>query len=287
MSAVQDVLNWTYTATQPTKKPAPLTAGGKIFVGASRSNQSRELAILVLDAADGKLLKTITIGTHVVDPNQLYYDRGSEPSMLLYRDRLYVDTHAGALVSIEPSSGTIDWGILYESPPPQTGYYYYQYEPPRYAISGPMFSGGLLFTKGMRSPRMLGVRADGPALAWNRPVDRASTLAAADDHCLYMAGDELSAYSLESQELLWSAQLPSTAIWSVPVVTKTRLYQFTSRGIYEVEKQTGRLKKLFRGIDLDAFGGTLLVTPKALVTVSNLAITAYPLNSDPAGTKTE
>jgi outer membrane protein assembly factor BamB len=270
----------------PRKKTPPAAGGTMIYVGACRASQSRELALLVLDAKDGKLQKTVTIGTHVVDPNQVYYERASAPSVLPLGDRLFVDTHAGALVSIEPRSGTIDWGVLYESPPPQTGYYYYEYQPPQYGVSGPMSAAGLLFAKGMRSPRMLGLRADGPAMSWNRPVERTAILVGADDQRVYLGGPELVAYSLSSQELLWSTRLPQSAVWSVPIITRNRLYQFTSRGIYEVDKKTGRVEKVFRGVDLDALGGSLWVTPAALVTVSNLAITAYPLNWSATATGT-
>ena len=62
----------------------------------------------------------------------------------------------------------------------------------------------------------------------------------------------------------------------MPRLTKNRLYQFTLRGVCEVDKTTGELLRIFRGVDLDSFGGLLFVTPRALVTVSNLAITAYP-----------
>jgi outer membrane protein assembly factor BamB len=278
LTAVQEVLNWSYTPIAPLKKSVPQATGGLVYVGASRTNKGTELSLLVLEAASGKLLKNVTLGTHVVDPNQMYYDRAPEPTLLLLGGRLYVDTHAGALVSIEPQSGTIDWGIVYDSPPPQTGYYYYEYQPPQLSISGPISSAGLLFAKGMRSHRMLGVQADGPAMAWTRPVDRSAVLASVDEDCIYLGGEELLAYDRKTQELLWSTRLPRSAAWSIPVATKTRLYQFTSRGIYEVNKKTGLVENVFRGIDLDAFGGSLLVTPTALVTVSNLAITAYSRN---------
>ncbi len=262
----------------------PYLAGNMVYVGANRTNQGRELAVLVLDAKDGKLLKTVVLGNHAVDQNQVYGERVSEPSFLFHRDRLFVDTHAGALISVQPQAGSIDWGILYDSPPAQTGYYYYEYQPPQFSVGAPAFAGGLLFSKGMRSSRLVAVQPDGPALAWNRPVAKSAVVIGVDDDCIYLGGEELCAYSLKTQELMWASQLPRTAAWSVPVMTKTRIYQFTSRGICEVDKQTGRLLKIFRGIDLDSFGGSIFLTPKALVTVSNMAITAYPLNFAPPET---
>lgn len=276
LTAIQDVTNWTYTSTTPKDGPEPIPGSGLVYIGATRTTKNTELSLLALDAGTGKLIKSITLGSHAVDPNQVYYDRPSEPSILPLGGRLIVETHAGALMSVEPQSGTIDWGIMYESPPPQTGYYYYEYQPPQLAVGDPIVSDGLLFTKGMRSHRLVALRTDAPGLAWNRPVDRAAVVIGIDAERVYVAGEDLMAYSLKTQELLWSTRLPRSATWSTPVVTQNRIYQFTSRGIYEVNKANGNVENLFRGTDLDAFGGSLLVTPRALVTVSNLAITAYP-----------
>ena len=260
----------------------PYLSGDQAYVGGSRTGQGRELAVLVLNAKDGKLIRTITLGNHAVDQNQVYGDRIALPTFLVHNDRLYVDTHAVALVSVQPQTGNMDWGILYDSPPPMLGYNY-NYDPPPLGVSGPIRSAGLLFSKGMRSPRLLGVRTDGPALEWKRPVSKTAVIVAADDQRIYLGGEELTAYSLKTQELLWATQLPRTAAWSLPLVTKTRLYQFTSRGICAIDKQSGEVVQIFRGADLDSLGGSLFVTPKALVTVSNLGITAYPRNSTASG----
>jgi outer membrane protein assembly factor BamB len=285
LTAIQHIKNWTYTSTTPKAAPkttpeAPIGTG-LVYVGATRTTKNTELSLLALDAATGKLIKSITLGSHAVDPNQVYFERPSEPSIVPLGGRIFVETHAGALVSVEPQSGTIDWGIMYESPPPQQGYYYYEYQPPQLAVGDPILSNGMLFTKGMRSQRLVALKTDSPGLAWNRAVDRAAAVIGIDAERVYVSGEELMAYSLKTQEVLWSTRLPRSASWSTPVVTQNRIYQFTSRGIYEINKETGSVENLFRGVDLDAFGGSLLVTPKALVTVSNLAITAYSRESSP------
>ncbi len=76
---------------------------------------------------------------------------------------------------------------------------------------------------------------------------------------------------------MWSTPLPQTVAWSQPLVTKNRFYQFTSRGVCEVDKASGRLVNLFRGDDLDSLGGAMFVVPGTLVTVSNVGLTAYAL----------
>jgi outer membrane protein assembly factor BamB len=263
---------------------APFVAGDVAFIGAQRNRQGRDLAILILEAQSGKLQKTVTVGNYAVDMNQLYNNSAntaSRPTFALSGDRLYVDTHAGALVSINPQSGAINWAVMYESPVPPTGYGYYRYQPPQSDVSGPLVVGGLIFAKGMRSPRLVGVAADGPRLVWNRPATDSAVLVGADDERIYLGGDELAAYSLKTQELAWATKLPRSAEWSVPLVTAGRIYQFTSRGVCEVDKTTGEIVNIFRGDDLDSLGGALFVTGGKLVTVSNLGITAYDLDAPP------
>ena len=54
------------------------------------------------------------------------------------------------------------------------------------------------------------------------------------------------------------------------------LWQLTPRGIFEVDPQSGRVRRIFRGDDLGASGGDLLVTDRWLLAVSNRTISAYP-----------
>ena len=65
----------------------------------------------------------------------------------------------------------------------------------------------------------------------------------------------------------------------VPLMTEHRYYQFTPRGIYEVDKSNGQVVHLFRGADRDSGGGAILTTPELLITISPHAITAYPLKT--------
>jgi hypothetical protein len=63
-----------------------------------------------------------------------------------------------------------------------------------------------------------------------------------------------------------------------PLLAGNRLYVFSSRGIYEIDTATGDPTRApFRGADLDSLGGALLRCGDRLVSVSNLAVTAYPL----------
>ena len=260
---------------------APLVVGDVVYIGAQRNRQGRELSLLVLGASDGKLRKTIAIGNYAVDQNQLYNNVAARPTFALDADRLYLDTNAGALVAVNPQAGLIDWAMMYESPAPPAGYNN-GYQPPQSSASRPLVAGGMVFAKGMRSPRLVGVAADGPKLTWNRPTSDSAMLVGVDDERIYLAGEDLTAYSRKTQELLWATQLPRSAEWTAPLMTATRIYQFTSRGVCEVDKKSGDILRIFRGDDLGSLGGSLFVAGGKLITVSNVAVTAYPLGGSPS-----
>ena len=205
LSTVQKVLDWTFTPTATHRSDAP--QANTIYVGASRNNQGRELAVLVLAAKDGKLLKTISLGNYAVDQNQIYGERIAQPTFFLGGDRLYVDTHGERWYRSSPA-GASSTGASATTHPRRSKVTGTTRSAPQLETSGPIQAGGLLFSKGMRSNRLLGVSTEGPQLEWNRPVAKGSMIVGADDERIYLGGEELTAYSLKTQELLWATQLP-------------------------------------------------------------------------------
>lgn len=100
-------------------------------------------------------------------------------------------------------------------------------------------------------------------------------LIGSDDRNIYMGGDELTAYDRESRRLLWSCRVPLGTDWARPVITQSRIFQFTPRGVFEVDKEKGKVVRMFRGSDLDSVGGVIRLAPHIMLTISNLGITAY------------
>jgi hypothetical protein len=54
------------------------------------------------------------------------------------------------------------------------------------------------------------------------------------------------------------------------------LWQLTPRGIFEIDPDTGEVRRIFRGADLGSVGGDLLTTDDYVLAVSNRRITSYP-----------
>ena len=261
----------------------PLPAGGMLYLTACKMNQPSELHVLAVQSGTGRLQWSTHVGTYQFNPLQRN-GHAIKPSMLLSGTRLYVDAHAGGLVELAAGSGAIRWAYNYPSKMPvqQQRFWFWGWDDDdgpesSFGPSGPLVAGGKLFIKGMQSPRLFALRPDGSALDWKRAVPENAMLAGIDDRRIYLASDELLAFDLKTQQLLWANNLPVKSASIVPLVTEHRYYQFTPRGIYELDKTTGDVIRLFRGADRDSGGGAILTTPTLLITVSSRAITAYPL----------
>ena len=70
--------------------------------------------------------------------------------------------------------------------------------------------------------------------------------------------------------------MPQLVAKLTPLVSERRAYAFAPRGIYEMDLTNGDTVRIFRGHDRDSIGGALRRVPGRIITVSNLAVTAYP-----------
>lgn len=257
----------------------PLLVGDRLYVAASKLNQGRELSVLALDAKDGKLHWSTTIGSYTTESNPYSGERGFQPSLLLSGGRLYVDTHSGSLVQLDSATGQVEWGLNYSSETSQMHRFWNPWgmRTEQFTVSPPQIVNGVLYVKGMRSRRLYAVDPQRPRVLWHRPVPRTATLIGVDDRRLYLGGEDISAFDLTTRRIAWSVQVSLGTSWARPLLTQGRIYHFSPRGIFEIDKAGGNVVHLFRGADLQSLGGELIATPKALLAVSNLAVTAYPL----------
>ena len=228
---------------------APLPAKGLLYLTATKTNQPSELHVLAIQPEANRIAWTTHLGTYQFVPGQ----SGVKPTMLLSGPRLYVDTHAGGLVELESATGAIRWAFSYPSKMPGQNNVWWMWgddEPEMsFGPSGPVAHAGLLLVKGMQSPRLVALRPDGSAMDWKRSVPEGAMLAGIDEQTVYLASEELLAFDLKTQRLLWANNLPFKSTAIVPLMTEHRYYQFTPRGIYEVDKATGEVVHLFRGAD--------------------------------------
>jgi outer membrane protein assembly factor BamB len=260
---------------------SPTASGDRVYVSALQAGKNRDLHVLAIQASDGKLLWSTHCGTYQADESQLYNQRASKPALVLQGERLYIDTHIGSLLLIDTKSGATLWGFNYDADPPSTDYWWGEPRP-LLTAGPPIISDDMLFVKGMRSSRLCAVQLSGPSVAFKRAVGTPAILIGGDEDRLYLGGDEIIAIDRKTQKLLWATKVPIATDYTRPIMTAGRLYQFTPRGIFEIDKLTGDVIKRHRGSDLDSLGGTLRIEGSTLVSVSNLAVTAYALSGERA-----
>jgi outer membrane protein assembly factor BamB len=97
-----------------------------------------------------------------------------------------------------------------------------------------------------------------------------------DDRTVYLGGAELSAVDLQTRKLLWATRVPNGSLNGHVLVRQDGLWQLTPRGIFELDPNSGNVRRIFRGKNLGAAGGDLLLTDRWLLSVSNRTISAYP-----------
>ena len=276
-----DLKEWSIRGT-------PLLAGERLYLAANKPNQARDLEVLAVNSKDGKRLWSTKIGSYTSESNPYSMERTFQPSLLLHGGHLYVDTHSGSLVQLDAVSGQVEWGLNYVSEVSQShrfwGWGGGMSEP--FTVGPPQMVNGILYLKGMRSRKLYAVDPQRPRVLWHRSVPRIADIAGIDENRFYLGGEDISAFDLATRKIIWSVKVNVGTSWAHPLVTQNRIYYFSARGIYEINKADGKVVRVFRGADLESLGGNLIVTPKALIAISNLAVTAYPLGSEtPKGAK--
>jgi outer membrane protein assembly factor BamB len=271
----------------------PILAKGTLFVtgkssqatNSSQDNQPRQY-VLAIRPHDGKMLWKTEVGIFREGERYYWYygNRETTPQpQLVYRaGSVYIDTHNGILARLDAESGMVDWGYGYPTEPvqSQSRFFFFwsgmQESTPTPAASGPLQAGDVVLIKGAKSDHLCAIDPDRLKVAWDRPIARSARLIAVDDTAIYLGGPELGALDLRTRSLRWTTTLPGGSYDGRILVRRDGLWQLTPRGIFEVDPQTGRVRRIFRGQDTGAEGGDLTLTDRWLVAISNRTISAYP-----------
>jgi outer membrane protein assembly factor BamB len=271
----------------------PILARGTLYVAGKSStstnpgqdSQPRQY-VLAIRPHDGKLLWKTEVGIFREGERYYWYygPRESSPQpRLVYRaGSIYVDTHNGVLVRLDAESGAVDWGYGYPTDPVQSSSRFIIFwsdmpQPdPSTAASAPLQVGDTIVIKGAKSDRICAIDPDRMKIVWERPIAKSTRFVGVDDTAVYLGGPELGALDLRTRSLRWTAPLPGGSYDGHLLVRRDGLWQLTPRGIFEIDPQTGRVRRIFRGQDTGAEGGDLILTDRWLLAISNRTISAYP-----------
>ncbi len=272
----------------------PILARGTLFLAGKtpmnqgQNNPSRQL-VLAIRPHDGKLLWKTEVGTFRETQRYFYYgmrDTTPQPRLAYRAGSVYLDTHVGVLARLDAESGSLDWGYGYPTEPiqGQSRFFFFgssQEQSPSPSGSAPMPAGDVLLVKGARADRICAVDPDRLKVTWDRPIGKTARLIGFDDGALYLGGPELGALDRKTRSLRWSTPMPGGSDDGRLLVRPDGLWQLTPRGIFEVDPGSGRVRRIFRGEDVGASGGDLVLTDRWLLAISNRSISAYPRG--PAG----
>jgi outer membrane protein assembly factor BamB/TolA-binding protein len=266
----------------------PIIADGKLFVAAKslpdqQQQRTPQQFLLAIRPHDGKVLWKTEVGTFRQGQRFFFYNRveqDPQPQLVHRGGAIYVDTHVGILARLDADSGELDWGYGYRTEPYQSAnrFFFYFDEPQesKAATATPFWAGESFLVKGVQSSRVCAVEPDRMKRSWERPMAKATRLLGVGRHAVFLGGDEVSALDLKTRALLWATRVPGGSLQGRVLVQPEGLWQLTSRGIYEIDPETGTVRRIFRGADLGSVGGDLLLTGDLLLAVSNRTITAYP-----------
>ena len=269
----------------------PLLARGNLYLAgkaASSTNQDigMKQVVVAIRPHDGKLLWKAEVGT-VREAQRYYYynaaDTTPQPRLAYRNGSIYIDTHAGLLVRLDAESGGLDWGYGYPTELVQSQPRFFvffggrgQEQEPATVGGPPLLVGDAVLVKGAKSGQICAIDPDRMKKLWDRPIAKSARIIGLDDKMLYLGGPDLGALDRKTRTLLWSTFLPGGSGESRVLVRPDGLWQLTPRGIFAVDPATGRVRGIFRGDDLGASGGDLLLTDRWLMAISNRTITAYP-----------
>src|SRR5262249_51659837 len=136
---------------------------------------------------------------------------------------------------------------------------------PSGAGSDPVRFGDAFLIKGMQSTRLSALEPHQMKLLWERPVSKSSRVLGTIQGVAFLGGAELSAMDLETRRLLWSTPLPAGSSEARVLMSGQGIWQFTPRGIVEIDPATGNIRRILRGSDLGSTGGDLIMTDSVLL----------------------
>jgi outer membrane protein assembly factor BamB len=261
----------------------PSIDGDQLLTVSYQPEGSNELFLRALEARTGTELWSVSLGMPqlIGDPD---WGRQFVPIPALARSgrRLYVMTNDGALLAVNLASRRVEWVFKYEAPPTagQGGQRIWRnsgainrHMPALHPI---VVRDGTIYFKESSSPTLYAVDEEGPRLKWKWQDAESANLVGIDDTDVYLFSNELCPINRAKPEMRWSRRFTVDMEGIGAVVGTKAALVFTSRGLFEVSKETGDDRRTFRGADLGAAGGTMLTGGGRLICISNMSVTAYP-----------
>ena len=262
--------------------------GGMLVV--THAQQQPAMTLNAINLSSGASDWTMPLGTFQQQNNP--YTGGTTVSMPEFAEvgrQLCVMNNSGAVLQVSPTEKKVDGQFVLYQPKQTTdmsNYYYGNQSLPeekRLHTRGRMLvRDGLLLLKEVGKSEMFCVDIQSQKVLWKRPTVASAMIVDADDRFVYLMNSELSTYDRNTGKLQWSVNLPVSGGGLSLVSSGDSVFIATRRGIFEIGRLDGRVKRIVRTAETDSNGISMKVVGNLLVTVSNCAVTGYKL-TDPPG----
>ncbi|MCL2647485.1 MAG: PQQ-binding-like beta-propeller repeat protein [Phycisphaerales bacterium] len=226
-----------------------------------------------------------------------YRDMGSSgtPALMGAEGMIYVATNNGALVAVSTAQRRVEWALKHET---KTIVPYNRWggwdEMGSGASDQPvtlLMDEGILYVKDSGGSMLYAVDLSGPKLRWKRTIDGDSQLLSVNAQQAYILGQGTTGgtyfamLDLKNRDAIaWSEYLGTERTSLTPLMMKDHVYFLTATGIVDIDPtlppRTVHLRSTTRWGDREVSGGRLLLTGNKLISVTDLAVSAYEMKSE-------
>jgi outer membrane protein assembly factor BamB len=250
----------------------------------SHTQQQTNMQLNFLNLSNGTSQWTMPLGTMQAQNNP--YSGGQtfpSPDFGEVGRYLCLMNNSGAVLQINPDEKKVEGQfVMYE--PKQTtdgSYYYYNGDLPeekRLHTQGRMLvRDGYLIFKEVGKSELFCIDVQSQKVLWKRPISSTAMVVEADDEHVYTMNTELSAYSRVDGKLKWSVRLPVAGGGLSIVLSGDSAYAATQRGIFQVNRHTGKVLRVVRTAETNSPGMGMRLVGDKLITISSNSITCYRL----------
>jgi outer membrane protein assembly factor BamB len=270
------------TATQPGLSNycflgGPVIAGGVVY-GAALKEMRGELSLIALDFATGAKLWEVVLGTPTQN-SRGGYNIDLDPQIEAAGNRVFVLTNDGALVAVDPLEKRVSWAYMYGAGRKMAPRRRRGALPPVTADqSGDLaVEQGVLYFKDKGQDQVHALDINGRGVLWKKEAGTTDAILGIIDGDLYVLGDALTAYKPRTFERRWWSELFGENAGE-PLFTRSEVYLFGSKGLFDIDRKTGKVVQMMTDFEQDPSGGAVLAAGKTLILITDTAAVGYAVS---------
>lgn len=243
----------------------PLVASRSIYAVCISPSQQNQLRLVELSLKTGQELRSVKLGTAQQDPNMGIVAECS-PRLAMGESTLFVQTNNGAMIAIDPRTMTIAWAHVQKIAPAALRASEH--------IGQVVAQSGIVVAKDTRTRYIHAFAEHNANPLWAAETDDDATIVHCDDERVYILGEELVAYDLQTGERVWWTPFHGKNAGK-PVFAENSCIIAGSRWMSRIDLATGKLTDYNQDLTARA---DLTLAGNRLIHVTADKLSAFQLN---------